>query len=106
MIARLRSYAGLMVVPALSILAEPIRVVVPNKRRHGATYTASYAGTARHLVVDMAPGSYNVFQNGNLIGTALASSQGVLSFAAGGGGTFQIAPSGLPSSTELQRAHR
>lgn len=48
------------------------------------------SGTVRHLLLDMAPGVYRVFQNGVLIGSVTASAQGVLSFASVGGGTFLI----------------
>ncbi len=59
------------------------------------TYSAAYSGAASHYLFDIAPGTYDVYQNGSKILTGLgASAQGVLSFNATGGGSFNIVQTG------------
>ncbi|MCK5321240.1 hypothetical protein KAJ38_01560 [Candidatus Pacearchaeota archaeon] len=64
--------------------------------QNSVTYDAVYTGTAKHLLVDMQAGTYNVYKNGELIDTKTASSQGTIYFESTGGSTFTI------TQTELQ----
>jgi hypothetical protein len=60
-----------------------------------AAYVVGESGPAQHAVLDFAPGAYDVYQNGKKVYTALgATAQGVLSFAANGGGSFEVVPTG------------
>jgi hypothetical protein len=43
-----------------------------------------------HYLLDMQPGIYNIYRNGELLTTATASSQGVLYFESNEGGTFSL----------------
>ena len=61
------------------------------------TYQANYTSslTGKHLLLDMSPGTYDVYKNGNMIlSDVTASSQGVLSFSSNGGSTFQVVQTG------------
>jgi chitodextrinase len=61
------------------------------------TYQANYASslTGKHLLLDMSPGTYDVYKNGTIILSGItASSQGVLSFSSTGGSTFQVVQTG------------
>ena len=56
-----------------------------------ATYVVAYSGSAQHDLLDFAPGAYDVYQNGKKVYTAVAATtQGVLSFAANDGGSFEV----------------
>lgn len=57
------------------------------------TYIAPYplSDTGNHLIVDMEPGSYDVYRDDTkILSDVVASAQGVLSFSAIGGTQFQI----------------
>lgn len=58
--------------------------------RSSVTYTTS--ASAQHLLTDLTPYPklFTVLQNGTSIGSFAASDQGVVTFAATGGGTFQV----------------
>ena len=61
------------------------------------TYQANYASSlaGKHLLLDMSPGTYDVYKNGTIILSGItASSQGVLSFSSTGGSTFQVVQTG------------
>lgn len=59
-----------------------------------AAYVVAHSGSAQHDLLDLAPGAYDVYQNGKKVYTALsATTQGVLSFAANGGGNFEAVQS-------------
>jgi hypothetical protein len=63
------------------------------------SYVASYTAgvTARHVVVDLKPGVYTVFQNGAVLERAVVvQAHGSLTFTAQGGGTFALSPTKVP----------
>lgn len=58
----------------------------------GVTYSTTYTGVGKHVVVDLAQGVYSVTQRGIAIALGLSvAPDGSLSFAATNGGTFVIA---------------
>ena len=61
------------------------------------TYNANYSSTktGTHLLLDIQPGTYDIFKNGTKIHSDIgASTQGVLTFSSSGGSTFQITQTG------------
>jgi len=72
-------------------------------QQNTVSYTASYPAvtTGNHLLVDMSPGTYDVYLDGNKIITGiLSSAQGVLYFSAPGGTLFQINAGIAPSPSK------
>jgi uncharacterized protein (TIGR03437 family) len=70
------------------------------------TYTAVYPASdlGRHILADMAPGSYSVTRDGTLIQTGLTpSGSGVLTFDAIGGRVFEVT-SGAPTTRTIALA--
>ena len=67
------------------------------------TYNVTYSGTGKHLIVDLQPGTYDVFKNGTkILSNVSASQEGALSFDSTGGSTFQVVQTGTtppPSDT-------
>ena len=62
------------------------------------TYQANYASslTGEHILLDMSPGTYDVYKNGIKIQSNInASYQGVLSFNSSGGSLFQVVQTGV-----------
>jgi hypothetical protein len=54
------------------------------------TYSVTQAGTLKHLLVNMGDGTYDIYQDGQLIDVKTASNQGTLYFESQEGGTFAI----------------
>ncbi|MFQ5964197.1 MAG: fibronectin type III domain-containing protein [Candidatus Scalinduaceae bacterium] len=62
------------------------------------TYQANYSSsiTGNHLLLDMSPGTYDVYKNATkILSNITASSRGVLSFDVNGGATFQVVQTGV-----------
>ena len=70
------------------------------------TYNANYSSTktGTHLLLDIQPGTYDIYKNGIKIHSDIgASTQGVLTFTSSGGSTFQITQTGTtPPPPTLQ----
>jgi hypothetical protein len=55
------------------------------------SYNANYAGNARHLILDLEPGVYNVSKDGQELFQMLSTTAaGVLAFEAGSGTQFSV----------------
>ena len=65
---------------------------------HEASYVASYPSskTGKHLIVDLAPGTYHVFKDGAAIIAQAVVSQNSLYFESQGGGTFAVTQDTVP----------
>jgi Chitobiase/beta-hexosaminidase C-terminal domain/Bacterial Ig-like domain (group 2)/Putative Ig domain len=56
------------------------------------SYTLTATGKVTHVITDIAPGAYDIFQNATNIGTAVAGADGSLTFTSTNGGTFTNSP--------------
>ena len=59
-------------------------------RQTAASYTASYTGSAQHVLTGLAPGNYVVLLNGSPLSTIAVGTDGMMNFTANGGGTFSV----------------
>ena len=52
------------------------------------SYSITASGTVTHVIADMAPGTYTVYQGGTAIAVVTAGTDGTMTFTSSGGGSF------------------
>ncbi|MCE5272064.1 DNRLRE domain-containing protein [bacterium] len=88
------------------------RVVLFSRSRarlDSLSYSLDSTQPLRHLLADLAPGSYQVLRDGEQLGVYAASSAGTVSFESAGGGSFtlrQASRAGIFPSGDLNRDNR
>jgi hypothetical protein len=60
-------------------------------RQTSLSYTATYTGSAQHVVTGLAQGTYRILLNGSSLASVAVAADGMLNFTAAGG-AFTIAP--------------
>ena len=96
---KLLSSAGNMVGAVIADASTPRIVLFSNDGtpQNSVAYSVNYGSTltGRHLIVDLTPGTYDIYQNGTKIFSNVpASSQGVLTFQARGGANYSLVQTG------------
>lgn len=66
----------------------------------GVSYSATYSGTARHVILNLTPGSYALTRNGSSIGSATAGADGSITFTAASG-SFTVGAVPAPTISSL-----
>ncbi len=67
----------------------------PDGTNHSSvTYDATYSGIGKHLLVNITPGTYDIYKNRINITSATVGSDGALAFDSAGGSIFQVVNTG------------
>lgn len=67
--------------------------------RSGVTYSITASGTVRHVIADLAPGTYAIRQNGTALASQTVGADGTLAFTSTDGGNFAVSSSMVVAPT-------